>query len=144
MGHDKPPPLLMQKCPNGFLPYGALSREIIDAALVGQVYTCTPRRGRTLPRNGAYWAGLNAAVKATDAWPTAGHLHEDLKRLCGYVDIYHNPLTGRDEIRPQSTAFDKMPEAEFAHYFALAQSKFIAKIGFDPWKRDETSTEMGD
>ena len=143
-GHDKAPPLLMQKCPVGFRPYGQHSAEIIDAAMMGQVFTCTPRKGRTLPRNGAYWAGLNAAVKATEAWPTAAHLHEDLKRLCGYVDIYHNPLTGRDEIRPQSTAFDKMPEAEFAHYFALAQAKFIAKIGFDPWRMDDTSTQTGE
>ena len=136
MGYDTPPPILMQKRPNGWQPYGAHSVPMLDDLPNGQVMTCKPRKGRTLPRNGAYWVGLHKAVEATDAWPTASHLHTDLKRLCGYVDIYHNPLTGRDEIRVQSTAFDKMSEAEFAAYFRLAQAKFIAAMGFDPWRRE--------
>lgn len=133
---DKPPPILMQKCPTGWQPYGAHSPAMIADLPIGQVITATPRKGRTVPRNAAYWAGLQAAVAATDAWPTAGHLHEDLKRLCGYVDHYHNPLTGRDEIRPQSTAFAKMGEAEFAAYFRLAQMRFAQRMGFDAWARE--------
>lgn len=142
MGHDKRPPILIQKCPDGLKPYDQISAEDMDALIYGQVLTCKPRKGRTLPRNGAYWVGLGKAVKATDAWPTTGHLHNDLKRLCGYVDTYFNPLTGRDEIRVQSTAFDKMSESEFAAYFRLAQHKFIACMGFDPWARkDEAQGE---
>lgn len=133
---DKTPLILVQKCPAGLLPYGAHSGPMLDDLIVGQVLSCTPRKGRTPPRNGAYWAGLHTAVKATDAWPTATHLHDDLKRLCGYLDHYHNPLTGREEIRVQSTAFDKMGESEFAHYFRLAQARFISKMGFDPWQRE--------
>ena len=136
---QNPPPILIQKCPTGLLPYGMHSAPMLDDLIIGQVLTCTPRKGRTLPRNGAYWAGLNAAVKATDAWPTASHLHNDLKRLCGYVDFYHNPLTGREEIRVQSTAFDKMGESEFAMFFRLAQARFAAKMGFDPWKREDAA-----
>lgn len=134
---DKEPPILLQKCPTGLLPYGVHSGAMLDDLVMGQVLTCTPRKGRTLPRNGAYWAGLNVAVKATDAWPTARHLHDDLKRLCGYVDHYHNPLTGRDEIRVQSTAFDRMSESEFAMFFRLAQARFTAKMGFDAWFREK-------
>lgn len=136
MGYDKPPDILVQKCPTGWMPYGQHSPAMLDGLLMGQVAKLIPRKGRTLPRNAAYWAGLQNAVEATDAWPTASHLHADLKRLTGYVDVYHNPLTGREEIRPQSTAFDKMSEAEFAAFFRLAQMKFIATMGFDPWKRE--------
>ena len=132
-----PPPILIQKTPQGLLPYGAHSGPMMDALIMGQVLSCQPRKGRTLPRNAAYWAGLQAAVKATDAWPTPSHLHDDLKRLCGYVDVYHNPLTGRDEVRVQSTAFNRMGESEFAAFFRLAQLKFIEKMGFDPWDRAE-------
>lgn len=135
MGHDTPPPILIQKCPQGLLPYDRISAESLDALVYGQVITCKPRKGRTPERNGAYWVGLNTAVKATEAWPTTKHLHDDLKRLCGYVDVYHNPLTGRDEVRVQSTAFDKMSESEFAAYFRLAQAKFIGRMGFDAWER---------
>jgi hypothetical protein len=131
---QSPPPLLLQKTPQGLLPYGAHSPEMLADLIMGQVLTCTPRKGRTVPRNAAYWAGLQQAVKATDAWPTASHLHDDLKRLCGYVDLYHNPLTGRDEVRVQSIAFNKMPESEFAAYFRLAQMKFIDRMGFDAWR----------
>lgn len=136
MGYDKPPAILIQKCPQGFLPYDRISADLLGDLVNGQVLTCKARKGRTTERNGAYWAGLGVAVKATDAWPTMNHLHGDLKRLCGYVDTYFNPLTGRDEIRVQSTAFDKMSESEFAAYFRLAQFKFINAMGFDPWKRE--------
>ena len=131
---DTAPPILMQKTPRGWMPYGGHSVDMVEDVPMWQVANLKVRKGRTLPRNSAYWAGLQKAVKATDAWPTAGHLHDDLKRLCGYVDVYHNPLTGRDEVRVQSTAFHKMSETEFAAYFRLAQMKFIAKMGFDAWE----------
>ena len=133
MGHDTPPAILIQRCPDGLRAYNPLSRDMLSALPIGQVLTAKPRKGRTLERNAAYWAGLHQAVAATDTWPTPSHLHADLKRLCGYVDHYHNPLTGREEIRVQSTAFDKMGEAEFAAFFRLAQAKFITAMGFDPW-----------
>lgn len=137
MGFDKPPPLLLQKCPDGLKPYGAHSLDMLDELATGQVMEAKPRKGRTNPRNSAYWVGLQTATKATEAWPTPSHLHNDLKRLCGYVDVYHNPLTGKDEVRPQSTAFDKMSESEFAAYFRLAQLKFASVMQFDPWAREE-------
>ena len=136
MGYDTPPPILLQKCPDGLRAYDRLSAGALADHVTGQVYTCKPRKGRTKPRNAAYWVGLGVAVKAVDCWPTAKHLHDDLKRLTGYVDIYHNPLTGRDEIRPQSTAFDRMSESEFAAFFRLAQLKFTERMGFDPWARE--------
>ena len=136
MGYDAPPPILMQKCRDGWQPYGGHSVPMLDALPTGQVMTCKPRKGRTLPRNGAYWVGLHKAVDATEAWPTANHLHADLKKICGYVEYYISPLTGREEIRVQSTSFDKMSEAEFAAYFRLAQAKFINSMGFDAWERD--------
>ena len=114
------------------------SHVVVEGKLItGQVMTATPRKGRTQPRNGAYWAGLHTAVDATDAWPTTGRLHNDLKELCGYVENYTNPLTGERKLIVQSTAFDKMNESEFAAYFRLAQMKFIARMGFDPWQRVE-------
>lgn len=131
---DKEPPILLQLCPDGIKPYDRLSGQQLADLVNGQVMVCVPRKGRTKDRNAAYWSGLHFAVDATDAWPTAKHLHEDLKRLCGYVDFYNNPLTGREEIRPQSAAFDKMHESEFAAYFRLAQMKFVDRMGFDPWK----------
>lgn len=143
-GHDTPPPMLMQKCRDGWQPYGAHSVDMLDDLPNGQVVTVKPRKGRTLPRNSAYWVGLQRAVETTDAWPTTAHLHTDLKRLCGYVDVYHNPLTGRDEVRVQSTAFDRMSESEFAAFFRLAQMKFIGAMGFDPWDRATISEHMGE
>jgi hypothetical protein len=131
---DNPPPILLQLCRDGVKPYDRISAMRMAEMPLGQVFRCEPRKGRTGPRNSAYWVGLQEAVKATDAWPTTEHLHDDLKRLCGYVDYYHNPLTGRDEVRVQSTKFAKMSEHQFAAFFRLAQMRFIEKMGFDPWQ----------
>ena len=144
MGYDSPPPILAQKTLDGIKPYNRYSADATSDDANGQVYKLTPRKGRLTARNSAYWVGLGIAVKATDAWPTRSHLHTDLKRLCGYVEVAHNPLTGNDEVRVQSTAFDKMKEPEFRAYFRMAQQRFIAKMGFDPWERKEgQATERG-
>lgn len=136
---DKAPEILIQKTPIGLMPYGIHSGPLIDDLVMGQVFTAKPRKDRTAPRNSAYWAGLGVAVKATEAWPASTHLHQDLKRLCGYVDWYHNPLTGQDEVRVQSTAFDKMSESEFAAYFRQAQTRFVEQMQFDPWDRENVA-----
>ncbi|MCE8438883.1 hypothetical protein [Rhodovulum sulfidophilum] len=130
---QNPPAILIQKTPSGLMPYGPHSGPMLDELVMGQVLTAKPRKGRTIPRNTAYWAGLTTAIENAEAWPTTRHLHDDLKRLCGYVDRYHYPLTGRDEVRVQSTAFNRMGESEFAAYFRLAQMRFAQQMGFDPW-----------
>ena len=134
---QNPPPILAVKSGSGLVAYGPHSVPVIEGLVQGQVVTVKARKDRRLPRNSAYWAGLSQAVRATEAWPTAEHLHADLKRLCGYVDVKHNPLTGRDEVRPQSTAFNKMNESEFAAYFQLAQARFLSAMGFDAWEIQE-------
>ena len=138
MGYDKAPPLLVQKAHGTLVPYNGYTEQEMAGHVGGQVYTLKPRKGRTQPRNAAYWAGLSKAIENSDCWPTVTHLHDDLKRLCGYVQTYHNPLTGRDEVRVQSTAFDRMNESEFAAYFNLAQLRFIEIMQYDPWEREET------
>jgi len=101
------------------------------------VLTAKGSKGRKVSSTGAYWDELPVACKGCEAWPTASHLHDQLKKLCGYVESYYNPLTGNEEIRVQSTAFDKMSEADFKAYFRLAQERFIAIMGFDPWAQDD-------
>lgn len=133
---DAPPDILLQVCPDGIKPYDRISADLMGDMINGQVLTCKPRKGRTKPRNGAYWVGLNIAVKATDAWPTSLRLHDDLKELCGYVESHINPFTGERKIVVQSTAFGKMNESEFAAFFKLAQMKFIKIMGFDPWAQE--------
>lgn len=130
---DAPPKPMVKKFAGRLMAISGFDAEALDAFPDGTEFDLTPKTKRSLPRNAAYWAGLGAAVKATDAWPTVKHLHDDLKRLCGYVDVYHNPLTGRDEVRVQSAAFDKMSEAEFRVYFQMAQMRFSQMMGFDPW-----------
>ena len=132
---DKAPDILLVKTPRGLEPYGPHSAPMLDALVTGQVLTSKPRKGRGLPRNAAYWAGLHTAIDNCDVWPTAERLHDDLKKYCGYVDEYFSPLTGRWEVRVQSTAFGKMNESQFAEYFRKAQQRFVSEMGFDPWLR---------
>ncbi|KIC22482.1 hypothetical protein [Leisingera sp. ANG-Vp] len=130
---DKAPDILLIKTPGGLEPYGRHSTPMLEDLVPGQVLTAKPRKGRGLPRNAAYWAGLHTAIEHCDVWPTTERLHADLKKYCGYVDEYFSPLTGQWEVRVQSTAFSKMNESEFAQYFRKAQLRFISEMGFDPW-----------
>lgn len=132
---DKAPDILLIKTLRGLEPYGRHSAPGLELLASGQILTAKPRKGRGLPRNSAYWAGLHTAIENCDVWPTTERLHDDLKKYCGYVDEYFSPLTGQWEIRVQSTAFNKMNESEFAQYFMKAQQRFVSEMGFDPWRR---------
>lgn len=133
---DKAPDILLVKSPRGLEPYGQHSAPALELLASGQILTAKPRKGRGLPRNSAYWAGLHTAIDNCDAWPTPYRLHTDLKKHCGYVEEYFSPITGQWEVHVQSTAFDKMTESEFAQYFMKAQQHFVSEMGFDPWRKE--------
>lgn len=108
-----------------------------DAAMVGQlprgrVYNLTRAiGGRSSKQNRLYWSILQAVVDATAIVPTAGHLHEQLVRGCGYVCPVLNVLTGRYEESRDSTAFDAMPQDEMNLYFEAAVARLSEALGID-------------
>lgn len=97
-----------------------------------QLFDVIPVSERSPLHHKKYWAVLNDVVKATQKWPTASHLHDDLKMLCGYYRTVINKASGGVYYVPDSISFDKMDQKEFGKYFENAMMKLAEAIGYDP------------
>lgn len=122
---------MVVKTDMGLSPMGPFDQEELDRAKIGQCYDLVPRTKRSNPQQGLYWSILNRLVEATQAWPTAGHLHDVLVRECGFVTPVLNPFTGLYREERDSTAFDQMSAEEFSHYVDTAFAKLSEWLGFD-------------
>ena len=69
----------------GIVPVSQYDAEIIEAAGFGVEYDMKPRSKRSIQHDRLYRKMLARIVEATGKWPTADHLHHDLKLTCGYV-----------------------------------------------------------
>ena len=90
---------------------------------------------RSNPHHNLYWSTLKTACESTGMWPTAQHLHHELKLVCGYYKTTISPLTSSIVRHVDSTEFSAMTQAEFMTYFELAMSKLAEAIGYDPIKK---------
>ncbi len=130
---DKPPSIIVQKTVNGLRAVSGFDAERLDVEPIGAEYDLVRRSRRSNPQQSTYWAGLHLAVEATGNWPTASHLHEDLKLMCGFRRQAVDWETGEVFTTLDSTAFDAMTQEEFSVYFNAAQAKFAEHYAFDPW-----------
>ncbi len=130
---DKPPAPIVTKTANGLKPVSGYDAERLDTEPIGAEFDLIKRSKRSNPQQGLYWRGLHLAVEATGNWPTASHLHEDLKLMCGFRRQAVDWETGEVFTTLDSTAFDAMTQEEFSVYFNAAQAKWIEHYGFDPW-----------
>jgi hypothetical protein len=71
-------------------------------------------------------------VKATNRWPSAEHLHDELKLACGFYRKAANLATGEIMLIPDSTAFDKMTQDEWQTYMDQAMKLLSSECGYDP------------
>lgn len=132
MKRDKPPHIIVRKTPRGLSPVAAFFAEGLMSAPIGTEYDLVPRTKRSNPHHAKYWATLGDVVRATGQWPTAAHLHDELKLACGYMRKVPDWQTGRVLEIVDSIAFDKMTQAEFNDYFTAAMAKLTEHVGFDP------------
>lgn len=128
---DKRPAPIVRKEMRGLSPVDAFFAEQIMSDPIGTEYDLVKRSKRSNPQNSLYWVTLDRVVKATDKWPSPEHLHDALKRVCGFVTINHD-LAGNEFITTDSTAFDAMTADEFRNYFDRAMEKLAEHLGFDP------------
>lgn len=129
---DKPPAPIVRKTPRGLSPVSGFFADQILADPVGTEYDLVKRSKRSNPQNGLYWSALGEVVRATGLWPTAEHLHDDLKLICGYSRKAVNWDTGEVSTIPDSTAFNAMSADEFRVYFDTAMKKLAEHVGYDP------------
>ena len=125
------PPIRVTKTASGFVPYDRFSEQEIAGLSRGTICKLAPFKGRSNPQLSWYWVVLAEAVEATGKWPTAKHLHDDLKLTLGYVRKAVNLNTGEIHLVPDSIAFDRMKADEFTAYLKQVDRLFSEKLGID-------------
>ena len=129
---DKAPSPIVRKTARGISPAAAFDAEQIMNDSFGTEYDLVKRSRRSLPQLRLYWSVLRNVVNATGKWPTATHLHEELKIICGYTRSVVNWETGEVHQIIDSIAFDAMTADEFRTYFDMAMKKLAEHLGYDP------------
>jgi len=123
--------IIVRKTPKGLQPVSSFDAELLINAPMGSEFRVTKMSKRSLPQHRTYWKALTEVVNATDKWPTAEHLHDALKRACGYITVTYG-LDGKPFVTTDSTAFDAMDGDAFKAYMDRAMEKLADAIGFDP------------
>ena len=129
---DTPPPPHVRKTVSGLMPVSRYAAECINDAAMGAMFKLTPTKGRSNAQLSWYWVALKQIAEATGKWPTAQHVHRDVKRALGYVSTRENPLTGNAIEELDSVAFDKMTHQEFTNeYMPQVKRLFLEEMGLD-------------
>jgi hypothetical protein len=98
---------------------------------MGRDLICTLKMPRSNVHNRLYWACLHRVAENLDQAITARALHEWLKLKLGYA----TPIalrSGAVEWVADSTAFDRMDQAEFNKYTERAFAMIKVGFGIDP------------
>lgn len=92
-----------------------------------------PKRPRNPDRHRYYWALLTIAVENSDRWPSTEALHHAMKLHLGLVEEIV-AIDGEIILRPKSTSFSRMSEAEFAAYLDKVVATICTHVipGLDP------------
>ncbi len=123
--------IIVRKTPKGLQPASGYDAELVLSAPIGTEFRMAPLTKRSVPQHRTYWKALSEVCRATDKWPTAEHLHDALKRACGYVTVTHG-LDGKPYVTTDSTSFDAMNAPEFKAYMDRAMAQLADAIGYDP------------
>ncbi len=131
---DKAPPPMAVKTEKGLRPARAWDAEALAADPLGTEYDLVKINRRRPRQHRTYWRALNLVVKsgASNRWPTAEHLHDELKLAAGFYRKAANLATGEIMLIPDSTAFDKMDQEQWQIYMDRAMELIAAETGYDP------------
>ena len=128
---DKPRITVRLNMNGGFEPVTAFDAEQLALCSGGQLFDLLPISNRSPEHHKLYWSVLGKAVKATGKWPSADHLHRELKMACGYFKTVVSEFGGIYYV-PDSIGMKKMDQKEFNTYFEHAMSKLAEAVGTDP------------
>lgn len=129
---DKAPAPVVRKTLRGLSAVSAFDAEHFECDPIGTEYDLVKRSVRSLPQHRLYWQALTRVSIATGKWPTAEHLHHELKLISGYRMTVVDWETGEISQAVDSIAFDAMNADEFKAYFDAAMPKLAEHVGFDP------------
>lgn len=131
MKADNPPPVIVTKTEKGLKPATSYDAEMLMGHAVGTEYELVPISKRSWPQLKLYWTILNRVVKATQRWPTAEHLSNELKFVCGFRQRMVDWEAKKMIEVPDSIALSKMSKEEFRVFFDMAMLKLSEATGID-------------
>lgn len=120
----------MIKKPFGLVPADSWSEEKFGEAPIGTRFAVKSTTSRSTEQLGLYWSVLKEVCNATDAYPTAQHLHAAIMEDLGYRHLV-TLFSGEVKWERDSAAFDKMTQAEFNVYFEKAIARMNEFFGYD-------------
>lgn len=129
---EKPPLIEVVMTPRGLRPHTPDDAEKMVAISLGHTFELVPVTKRSERQLRTYWKALGMAVKATGRWPSAEHLHRDIKMTLGYREQSVNLRTGEVSLVPDSIALDKMDHETFLAFMDQAMALLADAIGYDP------------
>jgi len=106
--------------------------EIMETYGNNQIFNVIAVTKRSNPHHKLYWTILNHVVKATGSWPTAAHLHNEVKFLTGYYRSVINQKTGGVYCVVDSISFHAMDQKEFSVFFDNVMEVLSEKLEIDP------------
>lgn len=127
----KPPITVKLNGQGGLSPLTAYDAEELASAPASAVYDLVHVSKRSRPHLKYYWTILHEVVEATGKWPTAKHLHVDLKWALRYYQVQVSEFGGVFYV-PDSVAVNRMNQKEFTVYFNQAMEEIARAIGTDP------------
>ena len=136
----KPPITVKLNGQGGLSPLTAYDAEQLASAPASAVYDLVHVSKRSRPHLKYYWTILDEVVEATGKWPTAQHLHVDLKWALRYYQVRVSEFGGVFYV-PDSVAVNRMNQKEFTVYFNQAMEEIAKAIGADPMELINAKTE---
>jgi hypothetical protein len=129
---DHPPKPMVRLTHGVLIAVSAFDAEELAAFPDGMLFDMIPRNKRSAPHNGKYWLILTKVCEATGLWPTREHLHKAIKYDLGYTEVIYGPNGKPLCVIPDSTAFDKMSQAEFNAFYERAMEWIARELAVDP------------
>ena len=132
MSKDKPPAPIVALTKDGLRPLDAMDAQDIMTQPIGTEFDLVKRSKRSWKQLRTYWKALGIVVANDARWPTAEHLHDDLKHSCGYVRKSVNLKTGEIKEVVDSIALNEMKQDDFNEYMKISLAFLAEYIGYDP------------
>lgn len=129
---EKPPLIQVVMTPRGLRPHLPDDAEKLVSIPLGNTFELVPISKRSTRQLRTYWKALGLTVKATGKWPSAEHLHDEIKFTLGYRKLVADLKTGEVTENVDSVAIDKMDHETFCGFMNAAMELLADTVGFDP------------
>lgn len=118
----------MRRVLNRLVPDDKVSEDDLAALDANKVYDVKIWQKRNADHHRKYFALVNAIFPHQSAWPTTKALHDQLKMAVGFSYEAKDMKTGEVRTYPDSIAFDKLDQGEFAEVYERIVDVILTRV----------------